>query len=271
MSFRTVAGDTELWELVAGRRKAGALLTNFIFTDPRFAAAARMGVLLTATDQPGSLFLLRDEEVARLYYMAPSPNELVALIGHHRAALDSSFVIDILGPEQSSQPAAEALQTAGFAAYKTFLRMNRVGLEVERPDGSWRIELAREADAAEVHTLIRQEFDPFAEHLPGPDTVAEAARSSEILLLRQGATLLGFLMFGQAGATSLLRFIAVSSLARNAGIGQALVSEYLWRTRTCKRHQLWVWEENHPARRRYAKAGYRADGIVDRIFRFEAH
>jgi hypothetical protein len=172
VSFRTVAGDAELWELVAGRRKAGALLTNFIFTDPRFAAAARMGVLLTATDQPGSLFLLRDEEVARLYYMAPSPNELVAMIGHHRAALDSSFVIDILGPEQSSQPAAEALQTAGFAAYKTFLRMNRVGLEVERPDGSWRIELAREADAAEVHTLIRQEFDPFAEHLPGPDTVA---------------------------------------------------------------------------------------------------
>ncbi len=93
---------------------------------------------------------------------------------------------------------------------------------------------------------------------------AVAGSASTILLLREGATLLGTVMVGEDGHRGWVYYLAVAEAARGQGHGRALMAaaESWLRARGCPKLQLMVREGNDAAIGFYRALGLEPQPVV---------
>jgi GNAT superfamily N-acetyltransferase len=235
-------------------------VTNLFLPEPEVRRLLEAGEM-EALEFAGGLALSRNiGDFRRLYYAAEN---VAALNGLRLPA--GEFITDVVGRESDTAPVVAALAGAGFVPYKQFQRMSRTGGASGEPGIDVRYARPDEADA--IHGLIATHFDSRAEHLPSLEEV-RAATVGKTILIADAPGGIGALLFHSGTAvTTTLRYWLVLPEWRGMGYGHKLLERYFADCAGCRRFLLWVQSDNARAIAQYERAGYRPDGLIDRILR----
>jgi GNAT superfamily N-acetyltransferase len=238
-------------------------VTNLFLPEPEVNRLLEAGEM-EALQCPGALFLLRQvHDFRRLYFAAESVEALAAL-----RLPPGECMTDVVGKAADIEPVVAAVSQAGFAPYKEFQRMARGPQPAAASsNASPATALATGDQARHIHALIHQYFDPRAEHLPSLDEVDAAIRQNSILIATSGDAIAALLFHVTTPVTSTLRYWLALPEFRGRGHARALLDRYLAECAHCRRFLLWVQRDNHHAIAQYEHAGYRPDGLLDRILR----
>ena len=129
------------------------------------------------------------------------------------------------------------------------------------------------AEAYDIPTIMREietTFDPLAEFLPHPLELEGLLGRGGILTFKTGTgNIRAFLVHEAIGNVSLLRFVVVAPQERGKGLGGALIAHYLLATAAAVRHDLWVWDRNETAIKRYLANGFEFTGQRNATYIFK--
>ena len=145
--------------------------------------------------------------------------------------------------------------------------MSHIGLLA---DDSWEkfedVILANMADCQLVYDALQNDFDSLCEQLPSLQEVLDYAQREQLLVIKDGKKLCGFLIFELSGTTSwYLRYWYTSPEYRNQKVGAKLLKTALVIGKETKRQQLWVISENENAIKRYEHYGFQKETINDYV------
>jgi ribosomal protein S18 acetylase RimI-like enzyme len=251
--------------ITAAKRTACGFITNcFIGRDRLAAWAARRELSELACG--GCYFLLkREADFQRCYFYASRVQALEGALVELTRDVTGTLITDLVGKRADVERLAAVFGAAGFRPYADLVRMERPGGAPPGPESG--VEYAGPDDVGVIGGMLEAAFDRQAEQLPGPEEVAAAVREGGVLVCRDGGRLAGLLHFEVAGYTATVRYWLVAPEARGQGVGARLMHAYFARTPGCRRHVLWVRQENQDAVRRYEHYGYRPADMVDRVMR----
>lgn len=126
--------------------------------------------------------------------------------------------------------------------------------------------LADQRQIQSIEALLDNEFDLLVDQIPDRIAIEDAIKRDEILVLRDGTTLAGFLWYETKGKSSAIRYWCVSPEFRDKKVGGRLLKSYLAYCKNSIRHTLWVKEDNNNAIKRYGHYGYKTDSTYDYIY-----
>ena len=183
-----------------------------------------------------------------------------------QATLDKDCVIDVV-IKNDGKGEVETLKAIGFEAYKYLYRMSHIG---QLADENWEkadgVIHASMADCRLVYSALQKDFDPICEQLPSLREIKDYAQREQLLLIKDGEKLCGFLIFELSGKTSwYLRYWYTSPEYRNQRIGAKLLQTALTIGKETKRQQLWVISDNDNAIKRYEHYGFKKESINDYV------
>ena len=244
----------------------GKFGTNFFMADAAIEAALR-DYRWSSFEAPGAALLLqREAAFDRVYYAACGTEPLVRALAGVPVPASGALVSDVVGDPRDSGPWVDALTESGFARRTSFQRMLRAGGGIgPATEPLAPVQVAGEADAAEILAAITANFDVYAEHIPLLQEVRQAAAAGGLLVAREGGALAGILYYDRTGFTTLLRYWLALPGFRGRGHADALMWRYLRECAACRRFLLWVQETNARAMALYRGYGYNADSIADVI------
>lgn len=213
----------------------------------------------------GCYILLHEEgQFCHLFYIATDMAAVSEAI--RTLSIEKDCVIDIVCRKEG-QGETEALQRIGFKPYKTLHRMSHIGLLA---DDSWKqqegVTFGQQSDAPQVYAALQRGFDPLSEQLPSLQEVADYAQRQQLLVIKEGETLCGFLIFELQGQTTwYLRYWFTDPAYRNQRIGARLLKASLAIGKDTKRQQLWVITDNENAIKRYEHYGFRQEAMTNNV------
>ena len=205
---------------------------------------------------PGGLILLRRREGRAVmnFYL----RELAVPEG---LAWDGPTVLEIPARprDEGLLQAADFWQAQGFRA---LFRRERLALPkgAAVAAGPLPARIARREDAEALGALLRESFDSLTGCLPTEEELARDLDSGCVVCVDgPDGRAAGLLRLGTGRGSTQLRHLAVGAAFRCRGGAQSLLARYLEHTGFAK-SLVWVNGDNEPARRFYAKNGYRPDG-----------
>lgn len=210
------------------------------------------------------ILLHRDEGFDSLFYIATSMEAVAEALG--RMALPHDSVIDIVSKDEG-QKEIGALTAIGFEPYKRLFRMSHIG---PLADAGWEksedVSLGQASDAPLIYETLRKGFDPLCEQLPSMQEVIDYIQRQQLLVVKDGEQLCGFIIFEIAGKTSwYLRYWYTSPAYRNLGTGAKLLKAAILAGSDTRRQQLWVISDNENAISRYEHYGFSREAFNDYV------
>lgn len=244
-------------------------MTNLVVGSERISRAADVGLVRTLSEDPGGVLLFEERGVQRVYFLQGTADAVIAALRKAAPAFDGRTVIDVTSHMGKPSLFDEILRHAGFEPYKNFLRMSRRPMAVEAiPDAD--IIQAEEHDIDTILHEIETTFDPLAEFLPARADLEGLLGGGGILTMKTDTgDIRGFLAHEAVGNVSLLRYVAVAPQERGKGLGGTLIAQYLLETIAAVRHDLWVWERNKTAIKRYLAVGFEFTGQYNATYIFK--
>lgn len=210
------------------------------------------------------LLLHRNGKFSNLFYIATDMGAVAEALG--QTALETDSVIDIVS-KQEGQEETEVLRGAGFRPYRQLFRMSHIG---QLADDSWEepegVTFGEDADVQQVYDTLQTGFDPLSEQLPSMQEVRDFVQRRQLLVVREGESLCGFLIFELSGRTSwYLRYWYTAPEHRNRKVGARLLKAALLKGKDTRRQQLWVVSDNENAIRRYEHYGFKREPITNHV------
>lgn len=210
------------------------------------------------------LLLHRNGQFSNLFYIATDMGAVAEALG--QTTLETDSVIDIVS-KQEGQEETEVLRGAGFRPYRQLFRMSHIG---QLADDSWEepegVTFGEDADVQQVYDTLQTGFDPLSEQLPSMQEVRDFVQRRQLLVVREGESLCGFLIFELSGQTSwYLRYWYTVPEYRNRKVGARLLKAALLKGKDTRRQQLWVVSDNENAIRRYEHYGFKREPITNHV------
>jgi ribosomal protein S18 acetylase RimI-like enzyme len=112
---------------------------------------------------------------------------------------------------------------------------------------------------------MQKDFDPLAEQLPTIKELKDYVKRQQLLVIKEGDDLCGFLIFELTGVTWYLRYWYTSPDHRNKGIGAGLLKTSLLYGVDSKRQIFWVIAANENAIKRYEHYGFTRENMNDYV------
>ena len=156
----------------------------------------------------------------------------------------------------------------GFHHHKTLKRMVRESQPADAVIGVQSVETATESDTDALLALLHGTFDAYADSIPDEVELREALGKGCIHCVRQDGHIAAMIFLELAGQMATVRYWAVNSCYRNAGLG-AVVMRHALRLAAPRRMNLWVISANEDAIAKYRHFGFADDGMEDRIMVLE--
>ena len=128
-----------------------------------------------------------------------------------------------------------------------------------------RVKYGEKIDTALVDIAMQRDFDPLAEQLPSLKELEDYAERKQLLVIKDGDNLCGFLIFEITGVTWYLRYWYTSPDYRNKGIGAGLLRTSLLYGIESKRQIFWVIADNENAIKRYEHYGFKKENMNDYV------
>ncbi len=209
------------------------------------------------------LMVHRCEGFTNLYYIATSFASFGELL--QTLNLVGTLVVDIVcrGDGLAEQ---DAFVNMGFKKYQHLYRMSHVGKIIE-PDWQFdsRVRYGEISDTIMVYNTMQKDFDPLAEQLPTIKELKDYVKRQQLLVIKEGDDLCGFLIFELTGVTWYLRYWYTSPDHRNKGIGAGLLKTSLLYGVDSKRQIFWVIADNENAIKRYEHYGFTRENMNDYV------
>ena len=185
---------------------------------------------------------------------------------YRQITLNNDHVIDVVCRNEGKGE-LDILKELGYEPYKCLYRMSHIGLLA---DDNWEktdeVGYAHDLDVNSVYEALHQDFDPICEQLPSLQEVRDFANRQQILMIKDGEKLCGFLIYELSGTTTwYLRYWYTSPEYRNMKIGAKLLKASLVDGKATKRQQLWVISDNENAIKRYEHYGFVKEKIYDYV------
>ena len=238
--------------------------TNFYAHREQLMRWSRAAPLQIETATDGTVIVLRaDHGFWRLYHVAPNCTSLTSAL---RLLPPGHYVTDLVGRSEMLNEVCAAYAGAGFAEHGRLCRMTRTSQIMVDTATSGHVAEQADPDAVPVvAAFLERLLDPLIEQLPDPDELVAAAANGRLLVVYHAATLAGILMFDRKDQLAHLRFWHVAPEAQGAGVGRALMGEFLVRCVQSRRIMLWVIGDNERSIAIYRHYGFEIDGLLDRI------
>ena len=238
-------------------------VTNFYWDDNKHPYWIAEGTLVYEQSDNCILMVHRSDEFANLFYIATSFAAFGELL--NSLQLDGTLVVDVVCKGEGTTE-QEAFVNLGFEKYQHLYRMSHVG-RIVGPD--WmrdpRVKYGEKIDTALVDIAMQRDFDPLAEQLPSLKELEDYAERKQLLVIKDGDNLCGFLIFEITGVTWYLRYWYTSPDYRNKGIGAGLLRTSLIYGVDSKRQIFWVIADNENAIKRYEHYGFKRENMNDYV------
>lgn len=221
----------------------------------------------------GNFFFLRKEacvlmlhqrkDFFNLFYIATDMEAVGKTVS--TVSIPTTCVVDIVCRGEGEEEKAQLLR-AGFSPYQHLFRMSHAGLLA---DYSWemdsKVEFGTNEDVNALNNALKENFDPLSEQLPSVEEISDYIQRKQVLAIKDGSNLCGFIIFEVTGSTWYLRYWFTSSAYRNQGIGAKLLKSSLFLAKETKRQILWVISENENAIKRYEHYGFKRELMNDYV------
>ena len=238
-------------------------VTNFYWDDNKYPYWVAEGSLVFEQSCNCILIVHRNENFSNLFYIATSFTAFGELLNSLR--FEGKLVVDVVCKGEGTAE-QEAFGNLGFEKYQHLYRMSHVG-RIVGPD--WmldpRAKYGEKNDVALVYNAMQKDFDPVAEQLPSLKELGDFADRKQLLVIKDGDNLCGFLIFEIRGVTWYLRYWYTSPDYRNKGIGAGLLRTSLIYGVDSKRQIFWVIADNENAIKRYEHYGFKRENMNDYV------
>jgi len=262
-----VASLADLQRAVGEVARHGAGYSTSLFASgDRLGAWIEAGTVHALRSEGALLVLHRDGDLLRVHHVASSPaalSEALALLPGAWSGVP--FVSELVGRSPDLHDVLETYRERGFRDHARLERMQYDGPFPRTVAADPGVEVATESDAGPIHSYMERWLDPLSERIQAREALEASAAAGEILVVRDGGALAGFLIFEATGMSSIVRYWHVQPGRRSQGVGGRLMGTFLSRCAGSRRIVLWVLADNVDAIARYRHYGYRADGVVDWI------
>jgi hypothetical protein len=259
---KSVAELVAVW--AAPRSSPGRTWTNLFPRPDLLTGWLEDGEIYGHGSPHASMILRQDRDFFHLYINYNSEESAEELLSQLDNA--ETFVIDVVGNENSHEETIGMLQRVGFNAYKTLYRIERTSTDDIKNTTSTEVRLASPSMAEPILEQLELHFDRFCEQLPTHREISLAIAEQKILVInQQHDEVAGFLFHDTKPSHSLLRYWFVDAASRDTGIGSQLMTYYLNRKCVGRISQLWVISDNFNAMKRYAHYGYTRGRLVDYV------
>ena len=239
-------------------------VTNFFWDDQKHPYWVVDGTLLYQKMDRCYLLMHQNGSFSHLFYIATNMEAVANAI--QQVPLENDSVIDVV-IRKDGKGEVEVLKEIGFETYKYLYRMCQIGVLA---DDCWEksddVKYASPSDSLLVYNTLQKDFDPLCEQLPSLQEVRNYAQRNQLLVIKDGDRLCGFLIFEISGTTTwYLRYWYTSPEYRNQRIGAKLLKTALVIGKETKRQQLWVISENENAIKRYEHYGFQKEPLNDYV------
>ena len=209
------------------------------------------------------LMVHQKEDFCNLFYIATDMSTVSTAAAS--LPLETTCVVDVVcrgdGEEVYSQ-----LSYAGFYPYRHLFRMSHAGVLA---DDSWEmgqdVIFGTSEDVMPLYDVLVKNFDPLSEQLPSVEELNDFVRRKQVLVIKNGKELCGFIIFEVTGMTWYLRYWFTCLAYRNQGVGARLLKSSLFLAKESKRQILWVISDNINAIKRYEHYGFKRELMDDYV------
>lgn len=221
----------------------------------------------------GNFFFLRKEacilmlhekgNFCNLFYIATDWTVVSKAIAS--IPFETTCVMDIVCRGEGDEE-RNLLLGVGFSPYQHLFRMSHAGALA---DDSWEMDpnavFGTSEDVAQINIVLKENFDPLSEQLPSVDELKDYIKRKQVLVIKDGSNLCGFIIFEVTGMTWYLRYWYISPDYRNQRIGSKLLKSSLFLAKDTKRQILWVISTNENAIKRYEHYGFKRELMNDYV------
>lgn len=250
--MKTMDRYEDLAQLATAHMTKG-VRANTMVSEAEYGRAVEAGTL-SAQSTPAGLCILRDRgDHHRLNFYL---NDLTAPLA---ADLPSPTVTEVAyrPRDMGLQEAVTYLQAQGFSLLFERIRMSRPAGETDVPAEG--VIPAGESDQTAVAVFLQNNFSSLTGCLPNAEELTEDVRAGHILLLKEGADLLGLLHFSWDGKSGEIRHLAVREDRRGQGLTSPLIAAFI-KTIGGAKSAVWLRDGFPAAQAAYTKLGFTPDG-----------
>lgn len=237
-------------------------VTNFFWNERKHPYWLAVGSMFYDIENESIVMMHKDNDFSNIFYISTSLEEAAKHICGLKYENDE--VLDLVIKDDDKKQLVPFVNT-GFIEYRHLLRMSHVGsfdIASWCPEG---VVSAHKGDIPSLMKTLSMGFDPLAEQLPSEEELSDSIERGEVLLIKDGEAICGFIMFEIIGKTWHLRYWYTSSDYRNRGIGANLLKAALITGKDTKRQILWVMSLNDNAIKRYEHYGFKKELLNDYI------
>lgn len=237
-------------------------LTNYFPEQSKVDKWCERKILWVIETEETSVFLKKDDGFTSVLYCTTNPIALsIALDQLPRGDL---YVIDQIIDVRTDVSILDILKRAGFRVRKSLVRMSKINKDAFLTDVQKKY-VSTVQDIPLLFSLLQDNFDKYSEQLPTLEELKDFIEAQHVIVQRVDNDIAGFIIYDQSPSTLHLRYWLVNREFRNMGIGSSLFREFQQRGQSCKRHILWVMEDNINAIMRYRHYGYNEENMKDYI------
>lgn len=244
---------------VRGHRKG--FLTNFYPDQRKVEIWISHERLFIVEGVETAIFLKKSDRFTNILYCATTKEQLIeALVLLPKDAYVFEQIVDV----RTDASLLDELKTIGYQVRKSLVRMSKINdvPETIKPNEEFN---ATTVDIPVLDASLQVHFDEYAEQLPTLEELHDFIEKRHVIVKRIDGNIAGFIIYDQTPSTLYLRYWLVNPEYRNQGVGSILFHEYNRRGAACKRHMLWVIEDNNNAIKRYKHYGYRCEMMKDYV------
>ena len=245
------------------RQLRKGFVTNFYWDANKHPYWLAEGSLQYEDSEECVLMTHQNDGFVNLYYIATGFDAVATMINSWQNNQD--MVIDIVC-KGGGDVEQESFRQMGFQSYRSLYRMNHVGLMAQ---ADWQKDSCVSYGTREDTTLVQQallkDFDPLCEQLPSLKELEDFAERLQLLVIKDGKKLCGFLIAEITGLSWYLRYWYTSPDYRNLGIGAKLLRASLIDGINTKRQMFWVISDNENAIKRYKHYGFMRENMNDYV------
>ena len=245
---------------VRGLRKG--FLTNFFPEQKKIDIWISHECLYVVESKETVIFLKKDDGFTYILYCATNKEQLFVSLA---SLPEDAYVFDQIVDVRTDISLLDGFKSLGFVIRKSLVRMSKIN-ETPEEIAVTSVYDATKEDIPALDELLHKHFDKYAEQLPTLDEINEFIDSRRVIVKRADDKIAGFIFYDLSPSTLYLRYWLVNPEFRNHGVGSELFHEYNRRGVACKRHILWVVEDNENAIKRYEHYGYRNETMKDYVF-----
>ncbi len=206
------------------------------------------------------IFIKEGECTNNLYFIASDFK--TASLRINEAIIDGSIDKVPVVAEIVDRSEASSLE---FPVMMTLNRMTRTGNTDFKPENAVEIRDIRENESAIVRELLKSNFNPICESIPGEEEIKSLVMSGTVKAFIHDGEIKGLMLCSKDKSTIHLRYWWVSQDIRNSGVGSKLLNEFFKLGEGTARQILWVDVNNSNAISRYEHFGFGKESIFDHI------